>query len=391
MGTNKKTFGTGTKRTAFRTDLAGVVGTDFDYINPSLHCLVADEVLQLVEAPAIQPEVESSASPASSYAFNIFQYNSSSAAVVNDLFAYNMVPVSLETPFPARYLFEQFLCRPCAFALEPCPQTPEFEHVSFDFSSTEELPAACYSNMVYSNINTNLKSVRNLDVNISGKSNVQEHSLMSVNGEQSSLRRPIEILPIVFRNFYWNVNPAFDSSEPNFIKSESESSLVKSERHKLLENRLRAFVCFDRFKGLGSNTISVYHKLGRQAKPLPCFIIAKMMKFVSVADARSKSFISNIRNGFRILSHSIKKQFIYRDFEFYSGYGFHNKNIRDMLTYKGYGQRCPVGCGYAQKGENQMKPFWHPENSPKANFHDIKGGWQFPSTLKSGVSLPYVL
>jgi len=38
-----------------------------------------------------------------------------------------------------------------------------------DLISTKELPIASYSNLVYSDINTNLKSVRNLvDVNISG-------------------------------------------------------------------------------------------------------------------------------------------------------------------------------------------------------------------------------
>jgi len=329
MGTNKKTFGT-------RTNLStlGTGRVNLDYINPSLHSFVADKVLQLVKAPSIEPEIKLSSFPDFSYVFKVFQNNSSCLAVINNLFTDNVVPICFETSLPARNLTKKFLTGTGAFALEPCSQSFEFESVSLDFSSSKELLVACYSNLIYSDINTNLKSVRNLvDVDISGKCDMQEHPVMLTNSKQGSLPRPVKIFPIVFRNFNRNINPAIDGCKPNFIKLKGKCSLVKVKGHNILENWLGAFVSLNRFKCLRSYTIGIYDELGRQVKLSSCFVIAKVVKVISVVGFGFKSFIGYIRNSFGILLHSIKKQFVHRNFQFDSYNRLHNK-VNIFEVYK---------------------------------------------------------
>ena len=340
MGTNKKTFGTRTNLSAFGTGLGSKIRINLDYINPSLHSFVADKVLQLVETPAIQPEIKFSALSDLPYVFEVFQNNSSCLAVINNLFTDNMIPICFETSLPTRNLAKKFLTGTGAFALEPCSQSLEFEPVSLDFSPTKELFTACYSNMIYSDINTSLKSVRNLaDVNISGKCNVKEHPVMLVNSKQSSLITPVKILPIVFRNINRNINPAIDSCEPDLIKFKGKCSLVKGKGHNVLENWLGAFVSINRFKCLRSYTIGVYDELGREIKLSSCFVIAKVVKVISVVSFGFKAFVGYIGNSFGVLLHSAKKQFIHRNFKFDSCYGLHiqsnNFNLYKCFVFGG--------------------------------------------------------
>jgi len=334
MGTNKKTFGT-------RTNLStlGTGRVNLDYINPSLHSFVADKVLQLVKAPSIEPEIKLSSFPDFSYVFKVFQNNSSCLAVINNLFTDNVVPICFETSLPARNLTKKFLTGTGAFALEPCSQSFEFEPVSLDFSPAKELFTACYSNSIYSDINTNLKSVRNLaDVDISGKCDIKEHSVMLVNSKQSSLPRPVKIFPVVFRNLNRNINPAIDSCKPDLIKLKGKRSLVKGKGNNILENWLGALVSLNRFKSLGSYTIGVYDKLGRQVKLGSCLVITKMVEVIPVISLGFKAFIGYISNSLGILLHSFKKQFIHRNFQFDGDYGLHiQSNIFRVYKYFVFG------------------------------------------------------
>jgi len=333
MRTNKKTFGTRTQLSTLGTGLGSEIRTDFNSLYSIPQGFVSNELLELVERPTINPKVKSFAFINISYTFEVLQNNSSCFAVINNLFTDNMVPISLETFLLSRNLFEKFLATSSAFALEPCSQSLEFEHVSFDFSPAKELPIACYSNMVYSDINTNLKSVRNLvDVDISGKCDVKKHSIMFVNSNNHSLVTPVEILPIVFRNFNWDINSTIDSCEPNLIKFESKYFLVKIKRHVFFKKWLTAFSVFNRLQSLRSNTISIYNELGRKIEFVPTFIITKMMKLVFITNIRFKTFISNVRYNFGILLHSFKKQFICRYFKFNSYYGLHiDKNVEQVF------------------------------------------------------------
>ena len=363
MGTNKKTFGTRTNLAAQVMPLGCEIGISFNYFNSSLQSLIPNKAMQLIETPSAQPEVEPFSLLLFSYAFKVFQNDSSSVAIANNLFADYMVPVSLETPLPARNLLQEFLAGTSAFALEPCSQSLEFEPVRFNFATAKELPIACYSNMVYSDINTK-KSVRiSWNADVSGKCNMQEHSVVLVNSKQSSLITPIKILPIVFRNFNRNVNPTIDCCESDFIKTKSKCSLIKSKGHTFLKSWLRTLVSLDRFKSLRSYSIGVYDKLRGQVKAFSGIIIAEMVKLVSVIDIGLKSLISYVLDSFRVLLHSLKQKIIFRNFQLNGCNGFHG-NLKDKLPYMPYGQM----------------------SSPVQN-----GGWQFLPRLKSWVSLPYGL
>jgi len=324
MGTNKISFGTRTEFSTARTPLASMVGTNLNNINPSLHSFIFDKALQLVETPSIQPEVEPLTFSGFSYAFDVLQHDSSSIAVIDNLLRDYMIPVSLETSLFARNLLQKFLSTSSAFTLESCSQSLEFDSFTFNLATTKELPIACYSNMVYSDINTK-KSVatRSLDVDISGKSDMQEHPIMLVNSKNSSLPRPIKIFPIVFRNFNWNINPPIDCSEPNLVKIKCKSSLIKSKRHIFLKGWFSTFITSHRFESLRSNSIGIYNELRRKVKQLPAIIIAKMVKLVSVVGVGFNAFISDIRNSLRVFFHSVKKQFAMLNLQLYCSNGLH--------------------------------------------------------------------
>jgi len=316
MQTNKTGKVTGTETSAVGTGLGSQVRTDLNYIDASLQSLVFDETLQLEEAPTIKPSVKPLTHiliPALSYPFKVLQYDCVSTAA-DDLFADVMIDPTHVTILPTRDCFEQSLGRLGAFTLKSLPQILELHNLSL--MPSEHSAITTDSEVVYSDINTDLKSVRNLvDINVSGECDVQEHSVMLINGKQGSLWTPIKILPIISWNFDGNINPTINSGEPNLVGVEGEGSLVKSQRQTLFKSRFASLVSFDRLEGLGSNTISIYHKLRRQVKLLSGFVIAEMMKAITIVSLGFKTSISDIRNSLAILFHSIKKQPVERDFE----------------------------------------------------------------------------
>ena len=355
MRTMEKTFGTRTKHSTTGADLAGMVGINPYYSDSLLQSFIFDKTLQLSEVPAVKPEVKPLSPSLFSYSFDVFHYDSSSIAVANYCFADVVVCPSLETSLPTRNPFEEFLTGTSAFSLKLCSQTLILNHLVLDFLAAEELSLACYGNVVYSDINTQLKSVRNrLDADVSGKCDVQEHPVMFINSENGSLWIPIEVFPVVFRNFDWNINSFINSSEPNLVRKECESSLVKSQGQMFFKDWFASLVSPDRFQGLGSNTISIYNKLRRQVKLLSSPVITEMMKLIPITNTRLKSSVSDVRNSPAVLLHSIKKNFIKRNFKLNSNNRLHTLSKREQV------------------------------------FKTI-GGFAFLPTLKSWVSSEYVL
>src|SRR3990167_515547 len=331
---NKKTFGARTNLPTSGTEFGSKIRADLNHINPPLHGFVANEVMQLVETPSIKPEIHPLAEPFLSYSFQVFNNNCSGRTIADNLFADCMVPVSLETSFPAGNLLEKLSGRVSAFALEPCSQTLEFEPVRFNLLTAKELPAACYSNMVYSDINTQ-KSVRtSLDVNASGKCDMQKHSLL-VPDKQGSLVIPVKVFPVVFRNIQIKSDWLLQSSQSDFISMPSGVPLVKGKRHKLLEFRMHALRLLDRFNRLRSNSYCIYCKLGRQVKVMSCLIINQMMKPVSVTYSIAKCFVGYVLDSFGILFYSFKKQRVAGNSYLDGCDGFHI-NSKDGILYKAY-------------------------------------------------------
>lgn len=346
MRTEKETFGTSTEFSAVRTPLATKIRIDLDDTNPILHSFILDEALQLIEAPAVEPEVDSFAFPHLPYTFQIFQSDSSCFATINYPFADYMIPVSLETPLPAGNLLEQFLGRTSAFALESCSQTLEFEPVSFYLIPAKELPVACYSDMVYTYINTKTSiATQILDVDISDKCYVEEHETFTESCSHG-LPVPIEIFPIAFRDFDWDVNPAFGCCDSDLIKAECESSFVKVQGQEFLESGFASFVGFGRFEGLGSDAVGIYDELGRKPELFSGFIIAEMVKLVSVCDSSFKAPVSDVGDSFGILPHSIEKQSVRRNLDFYRSNGLHKFDV-EKIIYNSYPHLTSVQCHFS--------------------------------------------
>jgi len=387
MIASEKSFGTGTEFFAAGALLGSKVRADFDYFYPISFCFVGDELLQLAEAPSMEPEVKPLSFSGFSYSFKVFQDDCSCIAVFHDLFADYVVPVSFETFFSAANLLEKFCCRAGAFALELCSQSLEFEPVIFDFVSSEELFVAGYSYVIDSHINSEFSIIGVFYPDFFRKRDVEEHSAFLIENKQSGLVRPVKVLGVVIRDLNRNINSAVNSCKPDILFRKSEGSFVKSKRQMLLKNRLRAFISPDRLKGLRSDSVSVYDELRRQAKKLSGFIITQVMKVIPSVSFSFKSFISNVRNSFAVLFHSIKKRLVSGNFQLNSNTGFHN-NRESKLIYILHTSMSSEKTRIFSSRKNRNIFKMSSANSEKTE--KLTEG-QFLPQLKLWVSLPYLL
>ena len=347
MGTSKKTFGARTNIIAFTASFGSEVRINLNHLDAFSYSLISNEGLQLEEIPAIKPKVKPFAFPVLAYSFKVLHNNSSSSTIINNLLADIVVNPSLETSLSSRDFLEQSLGASSAFGLKFSPQMLESEHVLFNLITTKKLPIAGYSDMVNPNINSNNSIRISWCFKVSGKCNMQKHPIFSVKNKQSSLRRPVKIFPVVIRDIYRYIYSSFYGCKPYFIKAESESSLVKSKGNMFLKTRLRAFIGLDRLKSLGSYPVGIYDELGGKIEKFPSFVIAKMMKLISPVYIGSVSFISYVGNSFGVLFHSIKKNLVFRDFDFDSSDRFHDFT-NDALVYIAYAQ---MSSGKSNGGE----------------------------------------
>jgi len=342
MGAFKETFGTCTELSTLATNLASMVRADFDSSYPFSQSLVFDKSLELVKAPSVQPEVELS-SFISSDSFQIFYDNHVSCyTIANDCFADVMVSPSFETSLFSRNFLQEFSGASSAFSLKLCSQPFEFDSILFDFFSAKKLFFACYSDVVYSNVNTDGFAVvtRNISVDISRKSDVDEQPFLSFYN-LGSLIAPIKILPIVFRNFNRNIYSSFNCCKPYLIKAKSESSSIKRQGKKLFKNWFASFIRSDAFKGLTSYPVRVYDELARKVKLFSRSIIAKVVKLVPVISLRFETFISDVTNSLRILFHSVNYFFSLRNLKLYRNSCLHNRSDCSSL-YIPYAHTCRV-------------------------------------------------
>ena len=336
MGTNKKSFGTRTNLSTSGTGLGSKVGTDFNSLYSTPQSFVGNELLELVERPSVEPEVKFSAFSNIPYTFEVFQNNSSSFAVIHNLLTYYMIPIPHKPLLSARDLFEQSFGRTSAFGLEFSTNSFELNPLEFDLPCVEELPIACYSNLVYSYINTQ-KSVRiSWELNVPGKCDMQEQFVLSVKDKVSIPGIPVKILPIVFRNINRNFEPAIGGSKRNTIKIKAKGTSIISYCKHFLEVRLCRFLYFpQRFKSLTSLVPATANKLSRKFKNLSNRIVSKVMKFPLGVNSIFPASINNILCRLGVLPHSLKKLFFTGNFKFYCNNRFH-VNTGNMLVYKFY-------------------------------------------------------
>ena len=316
----EKTFGTGSftgTHGAYSASIVRVNLDDFNSIQPSL---VFNESLQLIEAPGVEPEVESLAFPCVPYSSKVFHDDCiSSIAAGYYCFADVVVNPSLEALLPARDFFKQPFGRPCAFGLKFGSQMLEIEHSIFDFVSREELFFGCDSNMVYPKVYADdfIAGIRINNIVASSECNVYEHFILLVNGERSSLIFPVKVLPVIFWDFNWNVYSSIESCEPDFIEAESKCSFVEVNWHVFLESWHGPFICFNGLEGLGSNSYGIDDELTFKVEFFFSTIVNEMMQFVPVRDVVFESNISDVRNAFGIFFHGIEQDFVAWNFQLY--------------------------------------------------------------------------
>ncbi len=296
---------------------------------------VFDEALQLKKAPIVEPSIESSALANLSDSLEVFHNNR--VSIADNTLANNMVVVPHKAFLSATQSSEQSLGRFCAFALQPSTQVMKFSNLGF--RSFEKNTFACYSEVVYSDINTqNPVATRSWSVDFSGKCDVKKQFSFFISDNLKSLIVPVKVFPVVFWNADLNIlSFAFDeSSEPDFLKREGKKVFVEGDRTRFyngLDFELGGFKIFrslcNRFTG----------KISR--KPLPQIFINNMVKPESVAYLGFKSFVNSILHSLLESVEHIKQLLIIRNFQFYGGSSFHKLNA-GQLIYKLHAGRCPV-------------------------------------------------
>jgi len=319
-GTNFLTVGTG---------LASHIRIDKDDFLSLNFRFVFDEVLQLVEAPSIEPSVESLPFFDLSYSFKIFQYNCISRRY--NLFTNFVVCPSHVTFLSSRDFSKQSLSRLCAFSLKFFPQILKLDN--FGFVTSKDLAIRSDCKVVYSEINTYCRTTNIVGIDLSRESDIDEH-LIFYDTKVGYLISPIQILPIINRNIYWNNNSFVKSRKTNFVREKCECSPIKSHRN-LFENNF-LFAGFVSFK---SSCNRINNKLGFEIKFLSEFVIDKVVKFKLMSAFMFKSFVSRVLTSHFITFKKFKKLRFLRNFQLDCSSTFHKiKKIKDV--YKSY--RCPV-------------------------------------------------
>src|SRR3990167_9139441 len=281
MQTNKTIGITRTNLPTARASLGSHIRINLlDNLSPHL-CLVRDKLLQLKEAPTIEPPIQSfsfsvfvSALP---NAFEVFQDNHISS--INYFFVDVMIDVTHKSFLSARNCFEQSLGGLRAFALKFSPQIPILYNPCL--MSFEYLAIRSDSEVVYSDINTNdtrFACHDVINVNVFRESDVQEVSGFAILNQICGLIIPRKIFSVIRSNIDRNINPAFIDCKPDRIRLESKCSSVIPDRHRLKDNPFVSFV-FARVKGFISTSNSVYDKLRLQAKSFSHIIINKFVQF----------------------------------------------------------------------------------------------------------------
>jgi len=340
MRTIKAIKVSGTNFTTVGAYLRSHVWINKDNIFTFSHCFVANELLQLVEAPAVEPSVQPLAHifiPIS-YSFKVLQYNSVSRS--NNLLADLVINPAHIAFLPSRDSLKLSSSRLCAFTLKFFPQ--ELILHNFGFMTCENLTIGSDSKVIYSEVHAQmLVLAARVPSDLSRECDVEEQSTFSVFNNFKSLVSPIKVFPVIFRNIDRNILPlAFsECGNPNLVKGKCKQIPVKTDRagfHNWF------FLKLNRFKVQRSLCNRFTCKVSR--KPLPQIFVNKMVQLESVANLSLKSFVNGVLDSFKKGARHIKQVLIAVNFKLYCGNKPHN-NTKQQPIYISYGRRCPVGCG----------------------------------------------
>ena len=205
MSTNKKATKARTQASTLGTGLRTEIRADFYDVNSFSQGLVLDEALQLVKAPAMQPEIKPFAL-IPSYSPEVFHYNTGSCfAPVNDPLAHVAVGPSLETSLHTRNFLQKLTGASSAFSLKPSPQPLKIQHALFDFLTAEKFLVAGNSNVIYPEVDAKSFPITRNVLDVPGKCDMHEYAIFSLD-DLGGLGVPVQILPITLRNINRDVN-----------------------------------------------------------------------------------------------------------------------------------------------------------------------------------------
>jgi hypothetical protein len=297
-----------------------------------------------------------------SYTFQVLYNNGSSFAVIHNLLAYNMVPISHKPFFPARNLLEKSSGATGAFSLKFTSQFLEFDSFELNLFGIEKLPIACYSNLVYSDINTknSVLEARAIGIGIFGKTEQEETSISFIYSQKTFSNIPIEISSITIWNVERNLNSTFDCSQAqNVVLERSRTREIVSHT-----NLIDYWLTFSSFNHSTSLFDTSNSQLALQSFLHQRFIY-KRVEFNIVPYFSLPSLINTELQSFGIDFESFNYLWSCSDFDFSSCSRFHTYK-ESTLLYK----LCP--------------------HLSSDQWVEI-GGWQFLPQLKLWVSLPNFL
>lgn len=323
------------------TLFTGISRVTIDHPDAFLGGLVFDKPLELVECPLMHPFVVFGRSPDISQPLHndyitAFQvaYNLLGDVVVDP--SHKLFPTasdSLNLPVGS----------PCAFGLD-------FSHNPLVFHSQmldafTEPPIAGDSNIVNAEVDSNnCTVVTAVEGDLFGKCEAEEE-LAVLKNQMALSNLPREILPIAFRNFYGNLDPAFycGNGENLPVLDGSATREVVSYGHHLLDHWL-VFGSLDRFRGLFDG---IGTKLCLQTVNPFYLIVAYIVEFDSVCDVHLPSEVNAELDGFRKDFHRLDNSVIRRNSYLSRDHRFHGKLLasRFKLTEVKWQFLSPINGG----------------------------------------------
>ncbi|MDI6738710.1 MAG: hypothetical protein QME12_09465, partial [Nanoarchaeota archaeon] len=298
----KTTSGTRTQAAASMADSGSIGRLDPHYFNAFSFCLVLNKELQLIKTPVAYPIVHSFSLPLFSYSSEVFHYNLVSIKVGNNAFTDVMVYPLHPTSFSSREFLEQPPAGTSAFGLKLGTQMSELSFGLLDFSRIIKFPAACDSEVVYPEVNTEnciLRSAVN-GINILGESKQKERSSFFVHSQEAFAYVPGEVCFVAFRDIEFELLPFVEQTQNKNISFEVCISWEIVPDRSVIDNRL-GLSLLDHPAGLLDAGDS---ELGRQCLPqclinervelniipnmiLPCSINTELQSFAVSSDSSS--------------------------------------------------------------------------------------------------------
>jgi hypothetical protein len=330
------------------TLLRGVSRINIDNPTTSLNGFVFDKALQFPKTPLMNPLIISCGSPNIADVFH--HDNASIRNAINYSLTYIMVSPSHKLSPSTTQSFEVSLGRFCAFGLKFANQSFMLNPKTFDLLSKEHL-GRCYCELVYSDIDAknSILDVRASDIDIFGECEQEEASTLFINFEQAFSNIPREVLFVAIRNgeryFYSALDGAYAQ---NVVFEACTSREVVSHRTSAHDGL--GFSLLDHSTSLLNTSNS---KLALQTISTQFFIDKRMELDVIPYFI----FPSNINAELQSLAINFESSNYLRSC--------------DNLDFS-------------------CRPDIHKDRKEQEVFKTI-GGWQFLSTLKSGVSLPNAL